>query len=210
GALKVRVMSSSVSVVRSMVVVFIVATDGPPGRYACCWWMAGRLSRRTGALREGREQLLHAVVGLAGAGLHAAADDHVPHLLRVVLAVRDQCGLAVALLEGCGDSAGVVREHREDLGVHDALVGDDLQVLAIELDLGAVLLAGHVAPLAATRKSISHTTISDSRRPHQRRTCSGRLSAANTRRAGASNVRVMRMTRSEGVLTASWCLLGFC
>ena len=53
------------------------------------------------------------------------------------------------------------------------------------------------------RKSISQLATSYLRGPHQLLMCSHELCASNTRSRGASNVRVMTISRSDGVVTLS-------
>src|ERR1041384_3980100 len=51
--------------------------------------------------------------------------------------------------------------------------------------------------------------VKPSMQHHQRRTCSGRIIASNTRRRGASSVRVIRISRSEGSVISSFPLPRF-
>src|SRR5713101_6696864 len=50
------------------------------------------------------------------------------------------------------------------------------------------------------RRSISQTVMGNSPHPNQRLTCSGVVMASNTRCRGASNTRVMAISRSDGVV----------
>ena len=58
---------------------------------------------------------------------------------------------------------------------------------------------------------MSQTTNGEDSKPHHRRTSSGVVHAWNTSAAGASNTRVMRISRSDGRVTTAepwrvwWC-----
>src|SRR6266542_764824 len=166
-----------------------------------------RASSGNGSADTSREELGEALVGLPRADLHADLDHGVTLLLQAEDAPISQLGHAIALDEG---------------DLHEAVAGWPVATRNVYTRRSGAPTSRY-SPWKSTssppdvcvmyshwppgRTSIFFTSVVSRRRPHHFGMRSGSVIVSQTTSRGASNLRVMRISRSDGSVMVVSCFV---